>query len=90
MAATYQVIINNYTFQPASITVHPGDTIVWINKDDVDHTVTALNGSFDSGALDPGAKFQFVFQQTGNTSYRCGVHPEMKGSVKVVPAQSSN
>lgn len=86
-AATYQVTIDNYAFQPANIIVHPGDKVVWVNKDDVAHTVTALNGGFDSGALDPGAKFQFVFRQRGNISYRCSVHPEMKGSVKVELAQ---
>jgi plastocyanin len=86
-AATYQVVINNYAFEPTNITIHPGDKIVWKNKDDVAHTVTALNGSFDSGALDPGTKFQFVFGKIGNTSYRCSVHPEMTGSVKVVAGQ---
>jgi plastocyanin len=87
LAATYQVFINNYAFQPTNITIHPGDKVVWINKDDVDHTVSALNGSFDSGALDAGARFQFIFRKMGNISYRCSVHPEMKGSVKVVLAQ---
>jgi len=34
-AQTYSVAIRNYSFSPASLTIRPGDTIVWTNNDTV-------------------------------------------------------
>ena len=82
-AATLHVTINNYAFAPAALTVHPGDTVIWTNRDDVTHTVTARNKQFSSGLLAPGKSFSFVFHQPGTYAYICAVHPFMRGSVTV-------
>jgi plastocyanin len=83
-ASTTTVTINNYTFVPATVTVHPGDTVTWTNQDSIPHTATALDGkSFDSGAIDPGASWSFVFPKAGNYNYRCSIHPDMRGMVTV-------
>ena len=64
LAATETVTINNYTFTPATLTVHPGDTVIWTNQDSIPHTATALDGkSFDSGAIDPGDKLEIRVYQ---------------------------
>ena len=52
------VLIQDFTFQPAEITIKKGETITWINQDDIRHTATGKN--FDSGLL---GKRQ-VFKQT--------------------------
>lgn len=84
LAATETVTINNYTFVPATITVHPGDTVTWTNQDSIPHTATSLDGkSFDSGAIDPGSSWSFVFAKAGNYNYRCEIHPDMRGTVSV-------
>jgi plastocyanin len=84
LAATQTVTINNYTFIPATITVHPGDTVTWTNQDSIPHTATALDGkSFDSGAIDPGSSWSFVFSKAGDYNYRCAIHPDMRGTVDV-------
>lgn len=85
LAATVPVTIDNYAFSPKTVTVHPGDTIVWTNKDDVAHTVTALGGAFDSGAIDPGKSYRLKFAKAGTYAYRCAVHPEMRATIMVKP-----
>jgi hypothetical protein len=51
------VTISGFALGPASTTVNVGDTVTWTNVDSAAHTVTALDGSFDSGPLAPGAGF---------------------------------
>ena len=83
-AATETVTINNYTFMPATLIVHAGDTVIWTNQDSIPHTATALDGkSFDSGAIDPGASWKFVFTKVGHFTYRCAIHPDMRGVIDV-------
>ena len=84
-AAVLHVTIVDYAFVPALITVRPGDAVVWTNTDTVPHTVAALDGSFGSGALPPGGRFRQVFSHPGRFTYRCGIHPEMQGTVVVSP-----
>jgi plastocyanin len=84
-AAELHVAISGYAFAPARIAVHPGDTVVWTNRDTVPHTVTALGGGFASPALDTGESFTQVFRAPGSYAYRCSIHPEMQGTVLVSP-----
>jgi plastocyanin len=77
------VRIANLAFDPAAITVPTGTTVTWNNEDSVPHTVTALDGSFDSGIFDPGASFSWTFSDPGAFDYQCLLHPAMQGSVTV-------
>jgi len=84
--------LTNWHFDPAQVTVQAGSTVVWINKGKEEHTVTADNGSFDSGYKKPGASFQRAFPQPGRYAYHCAPHPWMKGTVVVTagaPAPTS-
>ncbi len=82
-AAEITVAIRDYAFVPDKVAIHPGDTVVWTNRDQVPHTVTALGGAFASGAIAPGASFRYRFPAAGRYSYRCSLHPEMQASVVV-------
>ena len=58
---TYHVVdVRQLQFEPAHLTVAPGDTVVWINRDIVPHTVTALNAAWGSGGLEKNASWQQV------------------------------
>ena len=71
---TMQVDIKNFAFAPKTLTVAPGTTVVWTNSDTAPHTVTADDGSFDSGNLEQGATFKFTFSKAGTFAYFCMYH----------------
>ncbi len=80
-----QVVIDDFAFAPAQVTVKPGATITWTNRDDMPHTVTdtATPRAFRSEALDTGDSFSFTFTQPGTYHYFCSLHPHMQGTVVV-------
>jgi plastocyanin len=81
--STQEVKIVNFSFTPATLTVSAGTTVKWTNQDSAAHTVTANDGSFDSGQMAQGATFSFTFSKAGTFSYKCGNHPTMLGKVIV-------
>ncbi|MCA9878425.1 MAG: cupredoxin domain-containing protein [Thermomicrobiales bacterium] len=84
------VTIDSLAFDPPRIAVAPGATVTWANDDTVPHTVTATDGAFDSGILEPGGTFSFAFDQPGGFTYHCLLHPTMTGEVQAgdVPAST--
>ncbi len=73
-------------YSPATTTVVIGvnNTVVWTNKDTVFHTVTATDGSYNSGTIFAGQDWSHTFTQPGTYSYYfCQYHPWMKGTVIV-------
>ena len=70
-------------YGPATVRVAPGSWVTWSNVGGDTHTVTAADGSFDSGPLDPGEGFSWYFDQPGRFAYVCSLHPWMKGTVVV-------
>jgi plastocyanin len=77
------VNIGDNFFDPPNAAVEPGSTITWTNNGDEPHTVTADDGSFDSGMLNPGDSYTVAFDGQGTVTYHCAIHPEMRGSVTV-------
>jgi plastocyanin len=78
--------INSWNFA-ASVPV--GGTITWTNQGSQGHSVTAGDGSFDSGVVAPGASATIQFDTPGVFAYVCTPHPWMKGTV-VVSADASS
>lgn len=60
-----------------------GTTVTWTNDDQMMHTVTAADGSFDSGLLDAGESWSYTFDQPGEFEYFCSPHPWMRAKVIV-------
>lgn len=75
------VNIQGNAFSPAEITIKQGESITWVNKDSVGHTVVGL--TFTSSLLDTGQSFTQVFASAGTFEYHCSVHPSMVGKVIV-------
>jgi plastocyanin len=78
-----QIVIENFVFKPAEITIAPGTKVTWINKDEAPHTATSTDKKFNSGGLDTNDKFSFVFNDKGDYPYFCALHPQMKAQIKV-------
>jgi len=76
---------NSTGFTPSVVTVVLGvnNTVMWTNADSVPHTVTANDGSFSSGNMNPGDTYVLTFTSAGNYTYHCSYHPWMKGTIVV-------
>src|SRR5215212_9057736 len=85
--ADVEVQVVDFAFEPGTVPVPVGATVTWTNTGNRPHTVTADDGSFDSGRLDPGEQFSQTFDQPGTFAYHCGFHPEMQGSIVVTEQQ---
>lgn len=81
--STTTVNIHDGTFDPAQLNVGPGTTVTWTNGDTEAHTVTADDGLFDSGVIEPGQSYSTWLGGSGTVAYHCELHPDMKGSVVV-------
>jgi plastocyanin len=93
-----KVVIEWYT--PINHDIEIGDTITWINDDQVAHTVTSgkgigflgnpetdqaqPDGYFDSGIISPGKSWSFIFEEKGFFSYTCTIHPWIERSITVL------
>ena len=77
------VQIDNFTFKNPVVTVKPGTTVTWTNRDDIPHTVVSKDGVFKSKVLDTGDHFSFTFAKPGQFGYFCSLHPHMTGSIIV-------
>jgi plastocyanin len=92
ISATVNVSMGDSFFQPRSITINVGDTVVWTNNGGLLHTATSGSGCnadmfWDSGTLFSGQSFQRVFDQAGTFPYFCTFHCSvgMTGTVTVNP-----
>ena len=81
-AETTNVMIDNFTFEPAQLTVKVGTTVAWKNRDDIPHTVVSA-GKFRSKTMDTEDSYSFTFTAAGDYKYFCSLHPHMTGTIKV-------
>ena len=75
-----------FDFAPKELVVAPGTTVVWTNLDSVAHTVTADDGSFDSGDFGRGETYSLTFTAPGRYQYYCIPHgmPGMEDMAGVI------
>jgi plastocyanin len=78
-----QVVIENFSFVPATLTVKAGTKVKWVNRDDVPHTATDTDKRFNSKTLDTDDQFDFTFSEPGTYNYFCALHPKMTGQIIV-------
>jgi plastocyanin len=78
------VAIQNYAFNPSTLTIQKGANVTWKNYDSVQHTVTSDSGAFSSPLLSTGDTYTYQFNNTGTYPYHCSIHTYMKGTITVV------
>jgi plastocyanin len=81
-----KVEIEDFAYNPDPVTIEEGGKVIWLNKDSAPHTATAEDGSFDTGTIDEGKLKSETFKEPGTYEYVCSIHPQMHGTVEVVPA----
>jgi plastocyanin len=70
-------------YQPATITIAAGDSVVWTNDDGVEHTATGIRNDWETGSLARGTSNGITFPYPGEYAYYCRWHPGMRGTVIV-------
>jgi plastocyanin len=78
-----QITIQNFEFNPATLTIPTGTTVTWISRDNEPHTVTSSEGVFASPGLDADEAFTYTFSTPGTYNYHCKLHPHMTGTIIV-------
>jgi plastocyanin len=74
--------IKSFTFSPNPLKAKVGDTVTVTNLDGTNHTVTALDGSFDTGPFSSGSK-TFQLTKAGTFNFHCNIHNFMTGVIQV-------
>jgi len=78
-----RIVVKDFMFKPASVSIKAGTTVIWTNEDDEPHTVRIESRLFASGALDTNESFSFRFDKPGTYVFYCSIHPRMTGTVVV-------
>lgn len=82
--AKSEVKIDNFSFAPGELTVAKGTTVLWVNRDDIPHTVVSDDKTtFKSKPLDTDDSFSYTFSKEGTYTYFCSIHPKMTAKVVV-------
>lgn len=82
VSKSHVVTIQQMKFSPAEVFANKGDTIIWINRDIVDHNVTEeANKEWSSSTLPTGKSWNMI--ATKSSDYLCTIHPVMKGKLTV-------
>lgn len=79
------VSIENYQFNPSTLTVKKGATVTWTNNDAAAHAVAGdQNAAWPVGpTLRQGNSYTHVFDADGTFPYHCVIHPGMHGTIIV-------
>jgi len=78
----YTIEISGMKFNPAEISLHKGDTVVWKNNDMVAHCVTEeITKAWTSSKIPAGASWKMVVNKSAD--YFCAIHQVMKGKITV-------
>jgi plastocyanin len=77
------VVVDNFSFAPATISVPVGATVTWTNRDDIPHNIVSTEQKFKSPVLDTDERFAHRFDAPGSYRYFCSLHPKMTGRVMV-------
>ncbi|MEO6422794.1 MAG: cupredoxin domain-containing protein [Candidatus Nitrotoga sp.] len=83
--APITVTIDAFQFQPDEIVIKRGQSIIFINKDEVPHTVTPDKKAhfIPSAIIKGGEQHEVSFESVGVQDYSCDFHPSMRGRVVV-------
>ena len=84
-AGAAEIVIQNFAFSPATLTVTPGEKVTVMNKDTTTHTVTATGSKpFDTGDIAAGTTTTFTAPAAaGVYHYICTIHQFMHGTLTV-------
>jgi plastocyanin len=77
------VLIDHFSFTPATLTIAAGTQVSWVNHEDVPHNVVSTGKRFMSPVLDTDERFSYRFTAPGTYDYYCSLHPRMAAKIIV-------
>lgn len=84
-AEDFTVRQKDSVFDPAELTIHVGDKVIFLNDDNRTHNAfsTAPGDTFDTKAQRPGAQAEVTFSTPGTVEVLCAIHVKMKMTIHV-------
>lgn len=84
-AAQHTITEKGKVFSQADIAIKAGDTVVFVNDDNVAHNVMSndADNKFNLGLLKPGSSTPVTFNSPGAVTVLCAIHPSMKLNVTI-------
>jgi plastocyanin len=85
LAAERTISQKGQVFSESAVEIKKGDTLVFLNDDNVVHNVlsTTPGNVFNLGSIGPGHSTPVTFDKSGELQVLCAIHPSMKMSVKI-------
>lgn len=88
------IVMRGLRYSRPRLEITAGTRVTWLNRDPVEHTVTATdttgeNGRFDSGPIAYGKSWSRTFDTPGTYRYHCIPHPHMNGVIVVHPRKEN-
>ena len=83
VGASAEVGIHGFAYDPAQVSVAAKGSVLFVNHESTVHTVTANDGSFDSGDMGEGEEFRTPKLAAGTHAYHCAKHASMRGTIVV-------
>ena len=87
---THTVVLEDFAFEPAELTVAVGDTVVFENRDAAPHTAThgeqgapADDPLFDIDLPEADDSGEYTFEESGEVAVTCKIHPDMNMAITV-------
>jgi len=78
----HRVSMEAMKYAPETLELAVGDTVTWVNRDPVPHTVSA-GKSLESGTIEAEREWKYVARQKGRVDYICRFHPGMRATLVV-------
>lgn len=81
LAADKVVTMYANEYRPGVVTINVGDTVTWVNDDDVSHD--AVGNGWSTSLLGYQQSDAVRFRRAGRFPYTCSIHPQMRSAVIV-------
>jgi len=79
-----KVTMKDIEFKPQNLKVKVGDTVTWVNDEQIEHNAVATEGAdFRSELFGQGKTYEWKADKAGMVKYVCTVHPGMDGTITV-------
>lgn len=85
--ADVKIVQKNKAFSTSAMTIKAGDTLTFVNDDQVTHNVYSVTPgfAFELRTQSPGHADAVPFPRAGVLDIECAIHPRMKLKLTVVP-----